>query len=245
MPDYSFNETTGQFELAGAAGKDGRAGIDGKDGRDGKDGFNGIDGKNGRDGKAGLDGLRGQRGAKGDIGADGKDGFMGEDGDPGLDGKDGKDGDPANRVYHLQKKPGDEFGMDGDWCFTELSEMFVREGGKWKIYRMISAGGISRVRKLQDIGNIKITNLAINDVLVWNGSYWENTAMVEDKTILYDYVSASVTYFGYAAPGSAEGSSVWKIKKMVTTGSDFTVAYANGAATYVNSWTNRASYTYS
>jgi hypothetical protein len=54
---------------------------------------------------------------------------------------------------------------------------------------------------------------------------------------------ATYTYFGFANPGSAEGDAVWKIKRL-TNASD-TIVFADGDSDFDNSWTARASLTYS
>lgn len=66
-----------------------------------------------------------------------------------------------------------------------------------------------------------------------------------DQSFRLDEVSSSVSYFGYAAIGSAEGSALWKVKKMTVTGTVTKIEYADGNASYDNIWTNRASLSYS
>lgn len=61
---------------------------------------------------------------------------------------------------------------------------------------------------------------------------------------LDDTTTTDVTYVGVASPGSAEGSAVWKIKKIdETTG--LSITWADGNSNADNIWTNRASLTYS
>lgn len=53
-------------------------------------------------------------------------------------------------------------------------------------------------------------------------------------------------YVGQAAPGSAEGSLVWKIRKFTYSGTSQTeVNWASGSCAYAFSWTDRTSYSYS
>lgn len=54
---------------------------------------------------------------------------------------------------------------------------------------------------------------------------------------------ATYTYFGFATPGSVEGSAVWRIKRL-TNASD-TIIFADGNSSFDNIWTNRASLSYS
>jgi hypothetical protein len=65
-----------------------------------------------------------------------------------------------------------------------------------------------------------------------------------DETTRVDTSASPIIYSGSAAPGSSESASVWKIQR-INTSNPVTTLYANGAATYVNSWTNRASLSYS
>lgn len=58
-------------------------------------------------------------------------------------------------------------------------------------------------------------------------------------------VVGSATYIGEAPPGTAETSAAWRIRKILTTGSDFDILWANGTSDYVNVWTDWASFTYS
>lgn len=55
--------------------------------------------------------------------------------------------------------------------------------------------------------------------------------------------TGTYTYLGSALPGSAEGSSVWQIRRM--TNATLTIVYADGDANFDNNWTNRASLSYS
>ena len=53
-------------------------------------------------------------------------------------------------------------------------------------------------------------------------------------------------YLGYAIPGSAEGSAVWMIKKLVYVGTNVTeILFCDGDAEFDNTWTNYDSHTYS
>lgn len=67
----------------------------------------------------------------------------------------------------------------------------------------------------------------------------------EDLAIRIDETSNTVTYFGYAAVGSANSSAVWKIKRMTVSLKITTVVYADGDTNFDNIWDNRASLSYS
>lgn len=57
--------------------------------------------------------------------------------------------------------------------------------------------------------------------------------------------TANTIYVGYAAIGSAESGSVWKIFKILDSSGNLTITYADGDAEFDNIWDNRASLTYS
>ena len=65
-----------------------------------------------------------------------------------------------------------------------------------------------------------------------------------DQSVRIDETDGTTAYFGYAAVGSSESSSVWKIKRIHVSGATTSVTYADGNINYDNSWTNRASLTY-
>jgi hypothetical protein len=102
----------------------------------------------------------------------------------------------------------------------------------------------------------------------WNGFAWDITTIsdaqvkrAEDAAALAQeaagtgtvlikksqIVSDNVVYRGEAAPGSAESSAVWRIRKItITYGAEVTVfsSWAGGDNGFTHSWTNRTSYNY-
>jgi hypothetical protein len=67
-----------------------------------------------------------------------------------------------------------------------------------------------------------------------------------EEAIRVDVASSTVTYVGNAKDGSATSDPVWKIKRLTSTaGGNLVVDYANGNASYLNIWDNRASLSYS
>ena len=225
--------------------KIGPQGIQGPKGDKGDAGPMGPQGIQGETGPQGIRGFRGTKGDKGDVGPRGKPGAEGPKGDKGNPGINGKN---ANTIYHLIKTPNSSFGQDGDVVFTELSEIYFKENGSWKFYRQIGGGGTSKIRKLSDIGNVRLTSPIPGDVLTYNGLYWENSpgsGVVADYRTEIDVVSATVTYVGYADPGTPTSSALWKIKKLTGTGDDLSVTYADGNSNFDNIWDNRASLSYS
>ncbi len=71
------------------------------------------------------------------------------------------------------------------------------------------------------------------------------TANGPDDTLRVDDVSTDVSYVGKADPGSLEANPVWKIKKMVSSGSIFKVLFADGNKDFDNVWANRTNLYYS
>ncbi len=60
----------------------------------------------------------------------------------------------------------------------------------------------------------------------------------------YEEASSTITYIGEAAAGSATSAAVWRIKRMDTT-TGIIILWAGGVATFTNTWTGRAGFTYS
>ncbi len=63
-------------------------------------------------------------------------------------------------------------------------------------------------------------------------------------TTRVDDASTTVTYVGEAAFGGSESESVWRIKKLETTGTVLKILWADGNDNFDNIWANRASITY-
>lgn len=57
-------------------------------------------------------------------------------------------------------------------------------------------------------------------------------------------VAGSTTYVGEAAPGSSNAAAVWRIKRIVETGPDSVLRWADGDTNFDNIWNNRAALTY-
>jgi hypothetical protein len=236
----------GDLEIFIPKGEKGEKGEKGDVGPEGKKGEKGDRGEKGLDGQNGEQGPKGDRGHQGIQGPIGPKGLDGQNGKPGTDGERGLPGEDGSFIHFSFLAPDQNLGKDKDWCFTQVGEIFHKERNKWVFYKAIGGGGgSSKPRKLQDIGNVKLTNLAPNDVLSWNGAYWENTAMVENYTQHIDYISESVTYIGQANPGTNDSDPLWRIKKITSTGDDIDIQYADGNANFDNIWDDRVSLSYS
>ena len=59
-----------------------------------------------------------------------------------------------------------------------------------------------------------------------------------------DDASGTVTYYGFAAAGTATSAAAWKIMKH-TTSNPQSIEFADGDGAYDNVWDNRASLSYS
>jgi len=66
----------------------------------------------------------------------------------------------------------------------------------------------------------------------------------KQEIVLLDEQPA-VTYVGYANPSAGQSEAVWKIKRLLTTGTVLAVEFADGNARYDNVWNDRASLSYS
>lgn len=60
----------------------------------------------------------------------------------------------------------------------------------------------------------------------------------------WDEVSADLTYIGIAVAGASESAPVWKIKRMVLSGTVTTLDFADANSNFDNVWADRASLTY-
>jgi hypothetical protein len=70
---------------------------------------------------------------------------------------------------------------------------------------------------------------------------------LEDLSQKIDYNSATVTYYGYASPGTLTTAAAWRIVKetMDSQGRTISIEYAGGASERNQIWDNRASLSYS
>lgn len=64
-------------------------------------------------------------------------------------------------------------------------------------------------------------------------------------TTLVDAVDASTTYIGSSEPGTTTTSALWRIQKILVSGSITTLSWADGNLNFDNIWDNRGSLTYS
>lgn len=60
-----------------------------------------------------------------------------------------------------------------------------------------------------------------------------------------DAASATVTYQGWAAPGTATSAASWRIKRITESTGDFALEFAAGSNAFNQVWDNRASLSYS
>lgn len=98
---------------------------------------------------------------------------------------------------------------------------------------------------IADMGSgIKALDVNVRDLTIDKSNDSIATESVEQSTRV-DEASSTVTYFGFAAVGSSESSSVWKIKRLSVSGSITKLEYADGNINYDNNWSNRASLSYS
>jgi len=57
--------------------------------------------------------------------------------------------------------------------------------------------------------------------------------------------TGSSTYIGEAFPGTPTSSALWRIKRVVETGPDSEITWADGNSDFDNIWDNRLSLSYS
>ena len=62
---------------------------------------------------------------------------------------------------------------------------------------------------------------------------------------LVDEASSTVTYVGYALPGTVTSAVDWRVKRLTESGNDLNVEWADGDDLFDNVWDNRAALSYS
>lgn len=94
------------------------------------------------------------------------------------------------------------------------------------------------------VGGKRGLDVNIADITIDKSNDSIATESFEQSTRV-DEASSTVTYFGFATVGSSESSAVWKIKRLSVSGSITKLEYCDGNTSYDNSWSNRASLSYS
>jgi len=60
-----------------------------------------------------------------------------------------------------------------------------------------------------------------------------------------DEASATTTYIGQSSPGTATSASLWRIRRITSSGTVTTISFAGGEDKFNQVWDNRASLSYS
>ena len=71
----------------------------------------------------------------------------------------------------------------------------------------------------------------------------QDNTILKNLALKLDTVSAT-TYIGDAQPGALSADPVWRIKRVVETGSDAEIKWADGNSDFDNIWTNRLALSY-
>ncbi|MDP2692289.1 MAG: hypothetical protein Q8O88_01455 [bacterium] len=66
----------------------------------------------------------------------------------------------------------------------------------------------------------------------------------EPMAIRLDEVDSNTLYVGEADVGTVDSASLWKIKKVTTTGTIIKIEWADSVQTFTKIWNNRTTYTY-
>lgn len=125
------------------------------------------------------------------------------------------------------------------------------------IYGSDDGGTTKRIIKTDAGGAIQI-DLEVASVTANAGTNLNTSALALDATladllafngvtkIMYvDVASATVTYQGWASPGTATSAASWRIRKITVSGNITSILYADGDTLYNNIWDNRAALSYS
>jgi len=245
----------------GEKGDIGTQGIQGPDGKVGKQGTQGKQGKQGVRGEKGLKGVKGDKGAKGDRGVQGPVGIQGERGIDGAKGEKGETG-PAGvdaKVTSNDLKP---FVDDLNKKYKTFSDKISTDIRKHAMFGSGAGGGSVKILDNDDVVMAYPEDLSDNTILVFDVSIKkfvtqrlsdvinEIKAELELKfTKLIDDVNDDglLLYIGEADPNTATSAALWRIQKVVISGTsdDITITWAGGTSAFDKIYDDRASYTYS
>lgn len=260
--DKGDSGKSGQDGLSGPRGPKGIQGTQGTSGNNGikgEKGNIGLPGPAGEKGDIGLSGRRGEKGEKGEKGPRGSKGIQGNTGAPGptgisgvdgIDGKDGKDGIA---------------GQDAKYDPKELERLKT----EFNTYKNITnhqlstlgGGGSSRILDMDDVIFNYQSQLANNDILIFDKNVQKFTAlnivdiinnikieleMQYDKLIDEEVDGTTTfTYIGEASPGGLAANNVWRIKRVGEYANNLTeILWANDSDAFNKIWDNRITYTY-
>jgi len=231
-------------------------GPPGPPGPPGPMGVEGRTGERGEKGERGERGTKGPRGEKGERGEVGPIGPVGPQGETGIKGDQGNPGHDADIEKHLHKINGE---------FSELQTKLIKHINKSMTTIAMAAGGGGSagggsvwLMDNEDVVFERLENMINNSVLVFDSTLGKYKAVyitdlidqvrneLEFKyTKLIDKVGP-ITYIGEADPGTAEGSSLWRISRLdETSDPDLEIKWAGGTSDFDKIWNNRASYGYS
>ena len=235
----------------------GPAGPRGPQGATGDKGDPGDDGLQGAKGDRGDPGPRGEKGDPGDAGPQGAAGPRGEKGEKGDRGEKGEKGDTGPVPEH-------------EWSGTKLR--WKKPDGKWGKYVDLKGekgpagknAGTIVVRSGSGIGSVGVGNEGIepNGVVVLQGGQLVSLSVAQFTNYVVgsldmgsnyarraDFVGETIIYRGEAAPGTADTSAAWRIKRIeFSVGGDgkqdVVEKWAGGVDGFVHAWTDRAALEY-
>jgi hypothetical protein len=96
----------------------------------------------------------------------------------------------------------------------------------------------------QKVANNPLGSYPVLVDITSDGSQIQNVRNV--STIVYiDDVSGTVSYYGFASPGTPTNYPYWRIMKKETSSTVTSYLYANGTLDYSAIWDDRASLSYS
>lgn len=99
-------------------------------------------------------------------------------------------------------------------------------------------------RECQQVNILNVLNTVSATLDAIKGFVISIEAGIFDTPLRVDYESESVSYRGFAAPGSLTDNPVWAIQKTTHTTTGEKVTWANGSKSLTNIWNDRATITY-
>ncbi len=122
---------------------------------------------------------------------------------------------------------------------TRLLLGYDAENDEVKVVSVDLSGNQVVSNKVWDVSTLSW--VAMQQPVVSTDTLTVNSYPEPKYSMRIDEVSDDLIYVGEALPGSSESSSVWRIKKITSTG----VLFADGNTNFDNRWDQRASLSYS
>lgn len=175
--------------------------------------------------------IRGPRGPRGQRGIPGREGDIGKTGPRGIPGSEGLIG-----LTGLRGSPGQDgiSGANGQDAPRIIAIEIEQTDNEIVFIFIFSDNSIIRTDRIEIPAAINVFN---------GGGGARRTHKMNYETHI-DEVSLTLTYVGKAFPGATTSEAIWQIQRILTTGTETVIEFADGDDKFDNIWTARAGLTY-